>query len=124
MKKQNNNSYVDAIYLLAGEAIVSLLIILVYIALGKFEWTVASGSFLGSIVTVCNFVILSYSVNQALNKFMDLRGDKELSEEEAEKFAKTNSIKVTTIFGTTRVDPPPHYRLLFLTILPPKAQNK
>lgn len=94
MKKQNNNSYVDAIYLLAGEAIVSLLIILVYIALGKFEWTVASGSFLGSIVTVCNFVILSYSVNQALNKFMDLRGDKELSEEEAEKFAKTNSIKV------------------------------
>ena len=94
MEAKNKSSYIDTIYLAVGEAIISLLITLIYTALGKFDWTVLSGAVLGSTVTVINFLILSFSVNKALNKYIELRGDKEMTEEEAEKFAKTNSIKV------------------------------
>lgn len=94
MKTEKNNSYIDTLYLTIGEIVVSLLVVLIYIALGKFDFTIASGVSLGSLVTVLNFIILSYSVNKALNKFIDLRGDKEMDEEEAEKFAKANAIKV------------------------------
>lgn len=94
METKNKSSYIDTIYLAVGEAIISLLITLIYTALGKFDWTVLSGAVLGSTVTVINFLILSFSVNKALNKYIELRGDKEMTEEEAEKFAKTNSIKV------------------------------
>ena len=94
MEAKNKSSYIDTIYLAVGETIISLLITLIYTALGKFDWTVLSGAVLGSTVTVINFLILSFSVNKALNKYIELRGDKEMTEEEAEKFAKTNSIKV------------------------------
>lgn len=94
METQNKNSYIDTIYLAIGEFIVSLLVVLVYIAIRKFDWTVASGVILGSAVTILNFIILSHAVNKALNKFIDLRGDKEMDEEEAKAFAKANSIKV------------------------------
>lgn len=94
MKTENKNSYIDTIYLAIGEAIVSLLVLLVYLAIGKFDWTVITGVILGSLATIANFVILSIALNKALDKFIDMRGDKELSEEEAEAFAKANSIKV------------------------------
>ena len=94
MKTQNKNSYIDTVYLAIGEAIISLIVLLIYIAIGKFEWTVVTGVVLGSAVTVCNFIILSIALNKEINKFMDLRGDKELNEEEAAEFAKANSIKI------------------------------
>ena len=94
MKTQNKNSYIDTIYLAIGEVAVSLLVVLVYIALGEFNWTVVSGVILGSAVTILNFLILSHAVNKALNKFIDLRGDKEMDEDEAKAFAKANSLKV------------------------------
>ena len=94
MKTENKNLYIDTIYLAIGEIIVSLLVLLVYIAIGKFEWTVITGVILGSLATIANFIILSIALNKALDKFIDMRGDKELSEEEAEAFAKANSIKV------------------------------
>ena len=94
MKTENKNSYIDTIYLAIGEIIVSLLVLLVYMAIGKFEWTVITGVILGSLATIANFIILSIALNKALDKFIDMRGDKELSEEEAEAFAKANSIKV------------------------------
>jgi hypothetical protein len=94
MKTENKNSYIDTIYLAIGEAIVSLLVLLIYLAIGKFDWTVITGVILGSLATIANFVILSIALNKALDKFIDMRGDKELSEEEAEAFAKANSIKV------------------------------
>lgn len=94
MKTKNKNSYIDALYLAIGEAVVSLIISFTYIALGKFDWTILTGIILGSVVTVVNFLILSYSVNKALNKFIDLRGDEKMDEEEAKAFAKANSIKV------------------------------
>ncbi len=94
MKTQNKKSYIDTVYLGIGEAIVSLLVVLIYIAIGKFNFTVVSGVLLGTTVTIVNFLILSHSVNKAINKFIELRGDKEMNEEEAAEFAKANSLKV------------------------------
>ena len=59
MKTKNKNSYIDSVYLAIGEAIVSLLVILVYIAINMFDWTIATGTILGSAVTVANFLILA-----------------------------------------------------------------
>ena len=94
MKTNKYSSYGDIPHLAIGEFIISLIVILVFIAIEKFDFKIISGVLLGSIVTILNFFILSYSVNKALDKFIDLRGDKEMSEEEAEKFAKANSLKV------------------------------
>ena len=94
MESNKITNYIDSIYLAIGEAIISLIVILIYTALGLFDWTVISGVILGSIATIANFLILSYSVNKAINKFIELRGDKEMGNEEAEKFAKEHSLKV------------------------------
>lgn len=94
MEIKKNNSYKDTIYLALGEMVTSLVIVLVYLALGYFDWTVITGVVLGSVVTVLNFVMLSHSVNKALNKYLDLRGNEKMDDEEAEKFAKANSLKV------------------------------
>ena len=95
MKAENKKSYIDAIYLAIGELIVSLLVVIVYLCIPKmFDWTVVTGVILGSVVTILNYIILSIAVDRALKKFMDLRGDKEMDEEEAEAFAKANTVKV------------------------------
>ena len=95
MKAENKKSYIDTIYLAIGELIVSLLVIIVYLFIPNiFDWTVITGVALGSIVTILNYIILSLSVDRAIKKFMDLRGDKEMDEEEAEAFAKANTVKV------------------------------
>lgn len=88
------NKYSDAILLAIGELIIAILIALVYLGLGYFKWQVASGAVLGGLVTTINFVILSAAVNKALDQFIDIRGNKEMSEEEAEQFSKQHAIKV------------------------------
>ena len=92
--KIKNNKYFDAILLALCEIIVALIISLVYLAIGYFKWQVVTGSLLGGLVTVVNFIILSIAVNKALDQFIDLRGEGQMSEEEAEQFSKQHSIKV------------------------------
>lgn len=77
-----------------GEAVVSALIIGVYLILDKFSYKVVTGVILGSLVTIVNFLILSISVNRAIDKYMDKRGEKEMDEEEAAKFAEENAASV------------------------------
>lgn len=81
-------------FLLVGELLVSLAIVGVYAVLDKFSYAVIAGALLGSAVTVFNFVFLSISVNRAIDKVMAQRGDKEMSEEEAEAFAAENQAAV------------------------------
>ena len=93
--KTDNKSYLKStLYLAIGELIVSVLVILGYILLGKFSWNVITGALLGSAVTVINFLILSIQVNRALDEYIALRGDGEMTEEEAAEFSRKNSIKV------------------------------
>ncbi len=81
-------------FLAAGELIVSLIIVGVYILIGDFDWRVLSGALIGSAVTVLNFAILSFSVNRAVDRIMAERGNKEMTDEEAEAFAMTHSAEI------------------------------
>ena len=89
---KNNNK--DVLLLALGELIVAVLVTIGFLATGFFKWQVISGAILGGAVTVINFLILSLAVNRALDKFMETRGEKELTEEEVEKLSKAQSIKV------------------------------
>ena len=77
-----------------GEAIVSALVCAAYLVIGKFDCTVLTGVALGSVVTVANFVFLTLSVNRAVDRYLALRGSREMDEEEAEKFANQHAMAV------------------------------
>ena len=92
---QNKNDAVKQIALLAlAEIIISAVICLVYFLLGHFSYKVVTGVLLGSVVTVANFVFLTLSVNRAIDRYLELRGTREMDEEEAEKFASEHAMAV------------------------------
>ena len=82
--KSKLSVYVDSLWLAIGEVAVAALISLVYLALGKFNYTVVTGAALGGAVTVVNFLILSVGINRAISRYIDARGEKEMDDEEAE----------------------------------------
>lgn len=82
------SSYREALSVLAGEIIVSLIVVAVYALIGSLDYTVVTGVALGSVVTVINLFILSVSVNRAVDKYLALRGDREMTDEEARAFAE------------------------------------
>ena len=82
------SSYREALSVLAGEIVVSLIVVAVYALIGSLDYTVVTGVALGSVVTVVNLFILSVSVNRAVDKYLALRGDREMSDEEATAFAE------------------------------------
>lgn len=79
--------YREALVVLVGEIAVSLIMFGIYLAIGAFDMSVVYGALLGSAVTVLNLFALSFLINRALKKYMELRGDKEMSEEEAAAFS-------------------------------------
>ena len=92
---ENSSSSTRQILALAlGEAIVSALVCAVYLAIGEFDYTVITGVALGSVVTVLNFVFLTLSVNRAVDRYLELRGSREMDEEEAERFANQHAMAV------------------------------
>ena len=94
MTENKNEASRQILLLILGEIIVSSLVCLVYFLLGRFELQVILGTLLGSTVTVANFAVLAFSVNRAVDKYIELRGSREMSEEEAEAFAKEHSMVV------------------------------
>ena len=92
--ENKSSSALQILALATGEIIVSALVCVIYLILGKFDYTVVTGSILGSIVTVANFAILTFSVNRAIDRYLELRGSREMSEEEAEAFAKEHTVAV------------------------------
>ena len=89
----------DVGMLALGELIVSGITAMVYLLLfsvGVFEenrlLTIIMGSLLGSAVIVLNFLILTVSVNRAVNKYIAIRGTAEMDDDAAEKFAAENSM--------------------------------
>jgi len=84
----------DALWLAIGEAVVSLITALVFLAIGQFGFDVVAGLLLGSGVMVLNFLILSISINRAIDNYMQIRGEKEMDDEEAVAFAAKYSSSV------------------------------
>jgi hypothetical protein len=93
MQKKNFPT-AEILFLIVGELIVSLIVSGVYLLLDKFSVSVISGCLLGSAVAILNFVILSVSVNRAIDKAMAERGTGEMTEEEAAAFAQKNAAAV------------------------------
>ena len=76
------------------EIAVSAIVCLVYFLVGHFSFKVITGALLGSAVTVANFIFLAVSVNRAVDRYLELRGTREMDEEEAEKFAQEHAMAV------------------------------
>ena len=92
---EDKSSAARQIILLAvGEAIVSLLVCGVSLIIGKCQLQIVWGALLGSAVTVANFALLTVSVNRAVDRYLALRGDREMDDEEAEKFASEHAMAV------------------------------
>ena len=89
-----NRSAKPILSLALGELVVSAIICLVYFLLGLFSYKIITGVVLGSIVTVANFTFLTISVNRAVDRYLELRGSREMDEEEAEKFANEHAMAV------------------------------
>lgn len=93
------SAYIDTVYLAIGEAVVGALVTVGFIiakALGA-EVTVykaITGAALGGLVSVVNFFILSVGINRAVNCYIAERGESEMDDEEAEKFAKEHGAVV------------------------------
>ncbi len=87
-------NFEPAMIMAIGELIVTVVVVLVYLLIGKYDYTVLLGALLGALVMVGNMLFLSISVNRAVNKYLALRGDKEMSDEEAEDFNKKYAVGV------------------------------
>ena len=94
MKKTNNNPYTSVLFLLAIELLASLFTVLIYLLIGAFTYRVVTSVLLGSLITVANFLALTVAVNRVVNEFLVLRGNKEMSEEEAEAFSADHVARI------------------------------
>lgn len=101
-KNTDKRAFVKEVAILAaGELVVAFLTALVYFILSLifkdtviFDYTVITGALLGAVVPVINFLILSFSVNRAVNKYIEELSGRELNEEEAERFAAEHKAKI------------------------------
>ena len=97
-----SNSSTKQIFGLAlGELIISAIICLVYFLLNAFSYKVITGVALGSVVTVANFAFLTLSVNRAVDRYLELRGSREMDEEEAARFTNEHAMAVQNAAKTS-----------------------
>ena len=96
----------ELLAILIGEIITSSVICGIYLLIKKYTYKVFLGVLLGSTVTVLNFLVLSVMTNRVINRFLEARGDAELTDEEAEALALKfqgqvqNQIKISFIVRT------------------------
>ena len=95
-----DKSYLKEVFLLAlGEAVVSALVVLGFFVCDLvfetgFSYRVFTGVLLGAVVTVGNYLALVISVNRQIEKYLTLRGNREMTDEEAEKFTAEHSMRI------------------------------
>ena len=96
----------ELIAIIIGEAAVSAVICGIYLIIKKFTYKVALGVLLGSTVTFLNFLVLSIMTNRVIDRFLEERGNAEMTEEEADALALKfqgqvqNQIKISFIVRT------------------------
>ena len=81
-----------------GELLISLVVLggfaVADIWLDINYWSVVLGALLGSAVTVLNFFFLSLSVNRSVDKYLELRGNVEMTDEQAAQFTAEHSMQI------------------------------
>ena len=92
--KKTKLPYYEIFSLLILEIIVSILICAVYLIIDKFNYKVITGVALGTAVTMFNFLYLSITTTKAIDNFLILRGDKEMTEEESAAFVAEHQAKI------------------------------
>ncbi len=86
----------DTAFLAVGEAVVAGLVILGAFIISlfteyAFDFTAPLGAALGALVAFANYLFLTISVNRAVDSYLKIRGSREMTDEEAEKFTAENS---------------------------------
>ena len=103
-----NKSNRELKVLLCGEAAVALITVLAALVLSlllefEFNYTIITGALLGAVIVVLNFAFLSISVNRAVDEYLAVRGSREMTEEEAEKFTAENSMVIQNKIKTSYI---------------------
>lgn len=93
---RKQTTFNEILSFILGELIIAALTVLGGLVLSlagviSFDYKIITGAILGFAVIVANYTMLSFSVNRAIASYMELRGNGEMSDEEAEQFAKDNS---------------------------------
>lgn len=68
-----------------------------------FDIRMVYGAILGAVVTVANYLVLIISVDREIDKYLDLRGQKQMSDEEAEVFTKQHAASIQKAVQTSSV---------------------
>ena len=103
---ENKTSTKEILSLTFLEIAVAALTVIIYAVLdilgvASFSWQVISGALLGVAVIVLNYLFLTLSLNRAIENYLSLRGDKEMDEGEAAKFAAENSMPIQNAIKTS-----------------------
>ena len=103
---KNKNNAKEIIFMAIGECLVAIIVVLGFLIAGafnlyEFSYQIITGAILGVIVTLLNYTFLILSVDKAINGFLALRGEKEMDEEEAERFAAENAMPVQNAIKTS-----------------------
>lgn len=103
--KKNNAPYKDTAILATGEIIASLLTVIGFFIASFFTevnlLSVALGATLGSVITVLNYFFLSLSVIRSVDKYLELRGNSEMTDEEAAVFTAKHSMQIQNAVKTS-----------------------
>ena len=95
--KNKNSGLSEILSLCVGEIAVSALTVLGFLLLNLFTYKVITGVVLGSLVAILNYAFLVITLNRAADRFMELRGEGEMDDEEAEKFAAEHAMEFQNI---------------------------
>lgn len=93
MKDKNLPLY-GSLMLLIGELCVSAVVVGVYLMIERFSYKVVTGLALGCAVTVLNYFFMALSTMRAFDKAIEARGDGEMDDEAAAKFAEEQKVSV------------------------------
>jgi hypothetical protein len=104
-KKENNR---ELRVLIFGEAAVAVLTVAGAFLVSLFSeyvfgFSAVTGALLGALIVVLNFAFLSLSVNRAVDEYLAVRGSREMTDEEAEKFTAENSMVIQNKIKTSYI---------------------
>ena len=105
---KNQKFIKDLLPLAIAELTVAALVVLGAFLLGlakiiAFDYRIITGALLGAAVMIVNYMFLALSVDKAIKDFIALRGDKEMDDDEAEKFAAENSMPIQNAIKTSYI---------------------
>ena len=103
-----NSKYKEVVFLSVSEFAVAALTVLGAFTVSlftdySFDYSAILGALLGALVIVANFLFLTISVNSAVDSYLEVRGSREMTEEEAEKFTEENSMVIQNRIKTSYI---------------------